>query len=66
MENNKLKGLLKEKQKTYFECSSALGISKTSFAKKINGISKFTVPEAAELKNFLGISTSRWVDIFLN
>ncbi len=48
----RLKGKLIEKELTYKDCATAIGISVTSFSKKVNGSSKFYIEEK--------------IDIFLN
>lgn len=53
MDEHKLKTKIFEKKKTYAECAEALGISVHTFTKKVNGRSKFTVPEAKALSVFL-------------
>lgn len=63
---NKLKGLMVEKHKTYAEAAKDIGCSVTSFSAKMNGKSNFTVPEANDLSNALGLSQEERAIIFLN
>lgn len=66
MDIDKLKGKLTEKRKTYEECSKHLGITITTFSKKMNGISKFYIEEINELSKFLNLTNEEKIDIFLN
>lgn len=61
----KLKGKVREAGSTYKKCAEAIGISTTSFNKKINGYTKFYIDELDELGNFLGMSDVEKADIFL-
>lgn len=67
MNGDKLKGKIREKRKTYASCAKVLGISTTSFSNKTNevGGSRFTVVEAQKLGNYLEMSGTEKVDIFL-
>lgn len=47
---NRLKGLLREKGMTYDSISKALGISKASFCRKVNGSSDFYLSEVDKLE----------------
>lgn len=62
----KLKGKIKEEDKTYEECASAIGISTTTFCNKINGISKFYIDELENLGNFLNMTSAEKHAIFLD
>ena len=62
----KLKGKIKEKDKNYAECASAVGCSITSFSNKMNGISKFYIDELEKLGNFLDMTQAEKNDIFLS
>ena len=66
MNTNKLKGKLVEKSVTYADCAKIIGVSVTTFSSKMNGTSKFYVEEAQALSEFLKLSNSDRVDIFLN
>ncbi len=65
MDFNKLKGILREKDRTYAECALALGISITSFSSKINGRTKFDIVEINKLVSFLNLTKDEAVNIFL-
>jgi len=65
MNLDKLKGKLVEKKKKYADCSKALGIETNTFSNKMNGKSKFYVDEVNKLSEFLGLTESEKVDIFL-
>lgn len=62
----KLKGKLRECDKTYIECAESVGISVTAFTQKINGSSKFYIDELEKLGNFLGMTDEEKNDIFLH
>ncbi len=47
---NRLKGLLRERGMTYDSISKALGISKASFCRKVNGSSDFYLSEVGKLE----------------
>ncbi len=66
MESKKIKTKLFEKGVTYSEASQKIGISKYSFAKKVNGKSKFSVDEADKLSKLLELSNDEIVNIFFN
>lgn len=66
MDINKLKGKIREKSKTYEECSKSIGVTITTFSNKMNGISKFYVEEINILSKFLGLTNDEKIDIFLN
>ena len=61
----KLKGKIKEMEKSYAECASAIGISTTSFSNKINGSSKFYIDELEKLGDFLNMTLEERNVIFL-
>lgn len=62
---DKLKGVMVEKGKTYADGARIIGCSIASFSAKMNGKSNFTVPEANDLSNALGLSKEERADIFL-
>ena len=66
MDNQKLKGYLIEKRKTYANCASALGISTNSFSNKMNGRSRFDIIEINNLVCYLGMPLDDAVEIFLS
>lgn len=61
---NKLKGIMREKNVTQQELADKLGISVQSFNSKINGRTAFTIPEAINIIEILGISNPK--EIFFN
>ena len=63
---NVLKGKLTEKNATYADCAKELGISITTFSKKMNGQSKFTVDEANKISCFINLSGAEKINIFLD
>ena len=65
MNSAKLKGKMKERDKTYKECADILDISLTSYSNKVNGITDFKLDEAKKLSDFLGCNIQETVDIFL-
>lgn len=65
MNNQKLKGYLTEKRKTYANCANALGISINSFSNKINGKSRFDIVEINNLVCYLEMPLNDAVEIFL-
>lgn len=65
MELLKLKGVLREKKKTYEESAKYLGISVNSFNDKINGKRAFSCWEATKLSDYLGLSPELRSRIFL-
>ena len=66
MNLNKLKGLLREKGKTYQECADFLEMSITTFSDKMNGVRKFYIEELDRLGDFLGLSRAEKAEIFLS
>ena len=66
MDYAKLRGVLSEKKKSYRECALALGMSVTSFSNKMNRKSRFSVPEANGLSEFLELSDREKLRIFFD
>ena len=66
MNLDKLKGKLVEKNKTYKDCAQYLGVSLTTFNKKMNNRSKWYVEEVVKLGRFLNLSKNEMMEIFLN
>lgn len=66
MNGNLLKGKIREKSKTYVECSEHLNISLASFSDKINAKTEFKVKEAIELSKFLNLTDEEYLSIFFN
>jgi hypothetical protein len=64
MQNNKLKGKIREKAKTYADCAEVLKISVPNFSDKINGKVDFRLLEAEQLGNYLEMTGAEKVDIF--
>jgi transcriptional regulator with XRE-family HTH domain len=62
---NKIKGLLKEQEKTYKQCSKALGISENTLVNKLNGKSPFYIDELNTLGDYLGLTNGQKAEIFL-
>ena len=54
----KVKGKMTEKQKTYRQCAKAIGVSDTTFYKKINGKTKFYYDEAIALFDYLDMNAA--------
>ena len=50
-----LKGLLREKKKTYVEMANYLGLALSAFSNKINGKSIFDISEADKISKYVGI-----------
>jgi len=61
----KLKVILFEKSLTYADGARIIDCSVTTFSAKMNGKSNFTVPEANDLSNALGLSNEERALIFL-
>lgn len=61
----KVKGIIREKNRTYKECAEAIGISVYSFQGKINGHQKFYINELNDLGDFLGMTSEEKAYIFL-
>lgn len=66
MNLNKLKGKLLEKQKTYAQCSEAIGITITAFSQKMNGHSNFYLHEVNRLSEYLELTQEEKISIFLS
>ena len=62
---NKLKGAMREKEKTYADCAKYMNISTSSFANKINGKQKFYIDELNDLGDFLGMTGEQKATLFL-
>ena len=63
MNLHKLKTKIFEKQKTYKDCAEALGISVAAFTNKMNGRSKFNVPEAKALADYLEMTSAEFLSV---
>ena len=66
MNLNKLKGRIRESNKTYRDCAKTIGISTASFNSKMNGKSRFYIDELEELGNFLNMTGNEKLNIFFN
>lgn len=64
MGNDKLKGALRARGKTYADCAKAIGISTTAFSQKINEKSTFDIIEVNAMVSYLDLSKTEAVDIF--
>lgn len=62
----KLKGIIREKDKTYSQCAEAIGISLTAFQYKISGTKRFYIDELNALGDFLGMTSEEKAYIFLS
>lgn len=62
----KLKGIIREKDKTYKECALGIGVSETSFLNKINGKKRFYIDELNRLGDFLGMTPEEKAYIFIS
>ena len=62
---NKIKGKIRECQKTYADCAKALNMSVTTFNDKINGKRKFYIDELDKLGDYLGLTNEEKGQIFL-
>ena len=62
---NKLKGVFREKNKTYIDIANALNISVTSVSNKMNGKSQFDIVEINILVDFLDMDKEEAMNIFL-
>lgn len=66
MNANKLKGKIFEKGLNVAKMAELTGINKSSFYRKLNGFDKFTVNEAAQIKELLDLTNLEALDIFLS
>lgn len=66
MNSNKLKGYLREKNKSYSDCSNAIGITITSFSNKLNGKSLFNITEINDLVSYLNMDYNTAMEIFFD
>lgn len=65
MNANKLKGKIFEKGLNVAKTADLTGINKSSLYRKLNGFDKFTVNEAVQLKEVLGLTNLEALEIFL-
>ena len=66
MKSNKLRAKIVERQVTHAECANLISISPQAFSQKLNGVTKFNIEECEKLGNYLEMSDSEKVDIFLS
>lgn len=66
VKKNLLRGKIAEKETNYIECSKAINVTKTTFSKKMNGHTDFSVEQASLLSDYLGLTQSEKIDIFLS
>jgi len=65
MVRNLLKAKMALKEKNYKDCSKALGMTESNYAKKMNNQVPFSVNHILKLSKFLNLSLSELNDIFL-
>ena len=61
----RLKGIIRERDRNYVQCANAIDKSVASFNSKMNGRVPFTIVECENLGNFLGMSDSEKIEVFL-
>jgi len=61
---NKLKGLIREQQKTQVDCAMAIGVKQAPFCQKINNTREFWLKESRALANYLQIDDSEFMEYF--
>ena len=54
------------KEKTQKDLAKALGLSKVSVSKKVNGLLRFSLPEVKKVKDYLDLTNDEVVEIFIN
>lgn len=62
----KLKGLMREKNITQRDLATSLKMDPSTLSRKLNNNAPFTVDEASEIANILGLDGSHVVGIFFN
>lgn len=62
----RLKGIIRERGKNYIQCSNAIGKSIASFNSKMNGKTSFNIEELENLGNYLNMTDSEKIDVFLH
>ena len=65
MDANKLKNKMIANGCTVSKTAELLGMHKSSLYRKLNGFEKFTINEAAKLKDILGLTDLEALAIFL-
>lgn len=66
IQKNILKSKLSLKEKTQKDLAKALGLSKVSVSKKVNGLLRFSLPEVKKVKDYLDLTNDEVVEIFIN
>ena len=66
IQKNILKSKLSLKEKTQKDLAKVLGLSKVSVSKKVNGLSRFSLPEVKKIKDYLKLTDDEVVEIFIN
>ena len=66
IQKNILKSKLSLKEKTQKDLAKALGLSKVSVSKKVNGLLWFSLPEVKKVKDYLDLTNDEVVEIFIN
>ena len=66
IQKNILKSKLSLKEKTQKDLAKALGLSKVSVSKKVNGLLIFSLPEVKKVKDYLDLTNDEVVEIFIN
>ena len=66
IQKNILKSKLSLKEKTQKDLAKALGLSKVSLSKKVNGLLRFSLPEVKKVKDYLDLTNDEVVEIFIN
>ena len=66
IQKNILKSKLSLKEKTQKDLAKALGLSKVSVSKKVNGLLRFSLPEVTKVKDYLDLTNDEVVEIFIN
>ena len=66
IQKNILKSKISLKEKTQKDLAKALGLSKVSVSKKVNGLLRFSLPEVKKVKDYLDLTNDEVVEIFIN
>lgn len=65
IQKNILKSKLTLRERTQRDLTKALGLSKVSTNKKVNGTIKFSLNEVKKIKEYLNLTNDEVVEIFL-
>ena len=65
MDLQRLDNIIKKQGRTYTECGKAIGKTVATFGKKMGGQVPIFLNEAEDLGNFLGMSDSEKIEVFL-